>query len=432
MTGKEFSALYAAHERVLQRYVYCKLPSKADGDDVLQEIALAAYQAKDALQDPARGKAWLLGIASHKCGDWFRRAARRNEVPLECLPEAQLFQTRAGLDLRDDVRETLAGLSAADRELLSLYYWRQLPQNEIAARLGIPIGTVKSRLHTARGRFQRLWQGAAQPLYQTERCDKMLHELPVILPEYQIEASAQPAFRVRCEELMGWFIVPRLGEKLRFGLYDQPGRSRTEAYELEVTGPASVHGAQGVAITAKEVDGGQHEAVPARRSVTRAFVAQLTDTHSRFLAEAHEEDGVLQCFTFLDGDEFLRNWGYGEENCGRAIALSPKGLITRSGSVLTAPRLPCMDVVGRYTVCLGGRSYDTICLIDLETYDEGVLGEQFIGADGRTVLWRRFNRNDWRREQYGLWTEFLPGSEVLRVNGERYVHWYDCVTAQGV
>ena len=42
---------------------------------------------------------------------------------------------------------------------------------------------------------------------------------------------------------------------------------------------------------------------------------------------------------------------------------------------------------------------------------------------------RRFNKNDWAYKRYGkLWTEMLPENERLTVNGETYVHWYDCVS----
>ena len=73
------------------------------------------------------------------------------------------------------------------------------------------------------------------------------------------------------------------------------------------------------------------------------------------------------------------------------------------------------------------KEYDTVCL--MEYYDDSVLTEQFLDKNGRTILWRRFNKNDWAYNRYGkLWTEMLPENEKLTVNGETYVHWYDCVT----
>ena len=67
--------------------------------------------------------------------------------------------------------------------------------------------------------------------------------------------------------------------------------------------------------------------------------------------------------------------------------------------------------------------------LDIETYNAGVVSEQFLDKNGRTILWRRFNRNDWAFDTYGkLWSEQLPGNEQLIINGQTYVQWYDCIT----
>jgi hypothetical protein len=117
-------------------------------------------------------------------------------------------------------------------------------------------------------------------------------------------------------------------------------------------------------------------------------------------------------------------------NCGNEINISPKGIIVKNGSEITVnnEKAP-LDIVGRYTVEINGKTYDTVCVIDAGTYNESILSEQFIDKNGRTILWRRFNQNNWAYERYGkLWSEALPDNERLTVNGEVYVHWYDCVS----
>ena len=87
-----------------------------------------------------------------------------------------------------------------------------------------------------------------------------------------------------------------------------------------------------------------------------------------------------------------------------------------------------MDIVGRCDVKLGGETYDTVCLMDLGMYEEGMVSEQYLDRSGRTVLWRRFNQDDWAVDRYGKkWSELLPENEQLTINGQRYVHWYDCI-----
>lgn len=102
----------------------------------------------------------------------------------------------------------------------------------------------------------------------------------------------------------------------------------------------------------------------------------------------------------------------------------------RDENVLTTVEKPfLLDVVGRYTVTIGGKKYDTVCVVDFGSYQSGAVSEQFIDRHGKTVLWRRFNRNDWAFHRYQQkWTDRLPDNERLSVNGETYVHWYDCIT----
>ena len=209
-----------------------------------------------------------------------------------------------------------------------------------------------------------------------------MSKMPAYLPEYRIEASSEKLFAVKWEELMGWFLIPKMGEKLSWGMYDLPTRKCSYVYDMEVVGKAKVHGLEGVELTARETSCENPEEVEERR-----FIAQLTDTHCRYLAALQQEGDVSNYITFLDGEEFLMNWGFGED----------------------------------------------ICVMDIETYNGGVVSEQYLDQNGRTVLWRRFNRDDWQFDYYKKkWSEQLPENERLTVNGMTYVHWYDCITDQVV
>ena len=418
-----FEELLRRELPALERFVKFRGPTPQDAEDVLQETCLAAWQSFESLRDPASFKPWLLGVARNKCRDYYREQARRLEIPLEALNESVLSMGRSGLTLRSAVRDTLEQLGDTDRQILYLSYFRDLPQAEIARLLHIPLGTVKSRLHKARARFQERWP-------QREKGDNTMKKMPEYLPEYTITNSEKEPFPVRWEEMMGWFVVPKQGEKLSWAMYDFPERRRTEQCDMEVLGPAEVHGIRGVEIAAVEYDPMDCNRIDGADRAERRFVAQLTETHCRILAESHVEGGVRKLYTFLDGGDFLDSWGFGEDNCGNEVSISPKGDIRREGSRVTAVDKPfLLDVVGRYTVEIGGKRYDTVCVMDIETYNGGVASEQFLDKEGRTVLWRRFNRDDWAIERYGRpWHELLPENERLTINGETYVHWYDCIT----
>lgn len=424
----EFSRMYVHHQGALERYVHLRISQRQDAEDVLQEILIAACQRFHTLTSPDSFKPWLLAIARHKCADWLRRKYRSGEtlMPEALLSAAVLPRFAAHRD--SPVMEAMARLSPADRQLLHLRYWQERPVADIARLLAIPPGTVKSRLHAARARFRRAYPG---PIPTNEQGGTPMRSImPARLPDYEILPSPLPPFSCRWEELMGWFIVPLLGEKLSWAMYDFPDRLRTEEDCLTVTGRAEVHGVEGVEISVETLNPMACNAVDQSGYVQRSFVAQLTDTHCRILSETHTQDGVKRLYTFLDGDAFLGNWGFGEDNCGNETHLHQKGDIRREGStVATLDKKFLLDVVGRYTVTIGGRTYDTICVMDVETYSDTV-SEQFIDQNGRTVLWRRFNRDDWQYERYGrTWREMLPGAETLTVNGRIYVHWYDCITS---
>ena len=418
-----FETLLEAARGAVERYVRWRIPAREDAEDILQETFLTAFRRFDQLRDRNSFKAWMLAIARNKCADHLR--GRREELPLEEVPESALVQSRYGLREESPVGETLEALSERNREILLLYYFEELKQEEIADRLRIPLGTVKSRLSAAKKQFRERYPDP--PKGETAMNGK---QLPEIMPVYRITPSPESPFPVVWEELMGWFIVPREGEKLAWAMYDFPERRRGEYVELTCSGRAEIHGIEGVVIRAREYDAMPCNRIDGTDFAARTFVAQLTDTHVRILAESHRSDGAERLHTFLDGDEFLPNWGFGEDNCGSETHLRPKGDILRQGEVVTAKDKPfLLDVVGRYTVEIGGKAWDTVCVMDIETYDEGVATEQFLDRAGRTVLWRRFNRDDWQaKEGDRLWSQRLPENEVLWINGKKYVHWYDCIT----
>ena len=420
-----FEALLSRERISVERFVRFRLQSRADADDVLQETWIAAYQKFDQLKNPDAFRAWILRIARNKCADYFRRKSVQFEIPIDDLNENRLVTGVRGVTVQTAVEETLKKLGDKDRQILYLYYWKELPQADIARLLQIPLGTVKSRLHNAKESFRN-----AYPMPHREKGASTMKNLPEILPEYTIRVTGEAA-PILCEELMGWFIVPRVGEKLSWGMYDQPTRRCTYYYDKEVVGKAVIHGLDCVEIHA--VGHGVDPtgcSDPSDAGEQTELYAQLTDTHSRFLAVARREKGVRIVHTFLDGEDFALNWGFGEDNIGAETHLVPKGEIVRSGDQIRCPEgQAIVDVVDRCELIIGGRTFDTIRVMDIEDYLTGVVSEQYLDSDGRTVLWRRFNRDDWELAHWGKpWHELLPDSERIWVNGKLYVHWYDCVT----
>jgi RNA polymerase sigma factor (sigma-70 family) len=420
---ESFETLLAESWAPLVRFVNFRLPTRADSEDVLGQICLSAFQNFGTLHNKTAFKAWILRIATNACNDFYRQKARTLEIDWQDLFEDIPSQSRMGLVEQLVVRQTLDNLVDREKQILFLYYFKQKSVHEIATTLGIPKGTVKSRLFTARASFIEAY------LDETKDGEMKKHNLPEVLPTYRIQRIDRTPFEVKWEELMGWLIVPKMGEKLIWGFYDYPDRKLSTWMELRVTGKAAVHGVEGVEIETDEHLVREVEKDPGGYR-QRTLMAQLTETHCRILAETHIENGVKKLITFLDGDVFINNWGFGEDNCGNETDPRPQGLISRNGNVFTTNgRNQMTDVVGSYLVEMNGKNYETICLVDFEAYNNGVATEQFIDRNGRTVLWRRFNQDTWNlKPGQQRWSEKLPMNEKWLVNGLTYVHWYDCIS----
>ena len=146
----KFESLLESERVSIERFVRFRISSKADADDILQEVFLTAYQKFSDLKDKRAFKSWIISIARNKCNDYFRKKATQYEIPIDDLTEKKLSDGRNGISVVNIVRETLSLLGDRDKQILYLYFWKEMPQSEIAKQLNIPVGTVKSRLHTAK------------------------------------------------------------------------------------------------------------------------------------------------------------------------------------------------------------------------------------------------------------------------------------------
>ncbi len=405
----------------LERYIKFRFSDQSIAADIVQEVCLAVLTHYEGLRTAESFRPWLYRIARNKLNDVYRTPQR--EIQTDKMDSIGRYSH--SMTHHDAVSETLAKLRDADQELLMLCYLSDIPQKDVAQQLGIPLGTLKTRLTAAKKRFRESYPYTKE----MEKFGMKKTNFPEYMPEYTIVQRDDTPFEVVHEAIIGWGIVPRLGEKCAWASYDFPEKKITDVMRLEVVGRAEIHGIEGVEI--KTVESGwdsPKNMVFALKETERRFVAQLTDTHCRLLAESRMEDGVKKCNTFLDGENFLNNWGYGKDNCGIETHLKPCGHIVKTGNTVTADSDNIIDVCGRFEVTILGKTHDTVCLMDIETYDTKVMTETYIDRDGRIVLWRRFNRNDWRYGRIGqFWTERFPANERITINGETYVHWYDCI-----
>lgn len=126
------------------RLAYARTGSRADAEDVMQEVFLRLIQAKPAFSSQAHAKAWLLRVTSNCANDLFRLPWRRREEPLE-------EETSVSEDPEEgSVTEAVLSLPARYRIPIHLFYYEGYSVAEIARIVGKSEGTVKSRLFRAR------------------------------------------------------------------------------------------------------------------------------------------------------------------------------------------------------------------------------------------------------------------------------------------
>jgi RNA polymerase sigma-70 factor (ECF subfamily) len=116
--------------------------------DATQDALVRAWRDLPGLREPDRFDAWLHRLTVNACLDLLRRRRRRaTEIQIEDLDLAGPSDPAAGIADRDALDQALARLDVDARAVVVLHYYLGLPISEVAVALGIPAGTVKSRLN---------------------------------------------------------------------------------------------------------------------------------------------------------------------------------------------------------------------------------------------------------------------------------------------
>jgi RNA polymerase sigma-70 factor (ECF subfamily) len=156
----DIDRLYAEHAGFLGRVLVRLVGDGAHVDDLLQEIFVIAFRRRGTFDGSSAPRTWLYGIATrvamrHRrgAGRWLRALAGLTAEPrveTAAAPDADVERARASALVRD----ALDRIPFKQREVFALYELEELDGQQIAALLDIPIGTVWTRLHHARKRFE--------------------------------------------------------------------------------------------------------------------------------------------------------------------------------------------------------------------------------------------------------------------------------------
>jgi RNA polymerase sigma-70 factor (ECF subfamily) len=152
--ARAFDLLYRRWHPQLLRFAYRLTGNPDEARDVMQEAALTIARDIHKLRDPARFSAWAYTIVRRRAADHIEISVRARKLASD-MPEPDI---QIGAEARLSLRQALARLPESDQLMLTLFYVDGLRGTEIAAALGIPLGTLKSRLFTARQKLKTIYE----------------------------------------------------------------------------------------------------------------------------------------------------------------------------------------------------------------------------------------------------------------------------------
>jgi RNA polymerase sigma-70 factor (ECF subfamily) len=161
-----FGALFERYARLIYNYCFRRVGSRATAEDLLSIVFLEAWRRRDKELPTDKVLPWLYGIATNVVRNQ-RRSERRFAAALRRMPAADPepdFAGRAVERLDDEqqmqrVLSLLGKLPQPEQDVFALCAWMGLSYEDAAVALGVPVGTVRSRLSRARARLRELDPG---------------------------------------------------------------------------------------------------------------------------------------------------------------------------------------------------------------------------------------------------------------------------------
>jgi RNA polymerase sigma factor (sigma-70 family) len=158
-----FGILFERHARSVYNYLFRRTADWALAEDLTSVVFLEAWRKRNELRlDHETALPWLFGVATNVLRSR-RRAQRRHRAALERLPREREpgFADDANARLDDERRmrpvlRSVAALPKREQDVIALCAWADLSYEEAALALGVPVGTVRSRLSRARRRLREL------------------------------------------------------------------------------------------------------------------------------------------------------------------------------------------------------------------------------------------------------------------------------------
>ena len=161
-----FGLLVARYQRAAYAVAYSVTGRHEDAEDAAQESFLVALQRLEECRSPEKFAGWMMTIVRNRARNLVRREVLREteQVPVAASSRTPTPDREAELsELQDALREALDALPEVQREIVLLHDLEGWKHREIADRIGLPSGTVRSHLHFARKALRRALGASSSP-----------------------------------------------------------------------------------------------------------------------------------------------------------------------------------------------------------------------------------------------------------------------------
>jgi len=172
-----FETLFARYEQMLRQFLIRTVRNGNAAEDLVQEAFLRVWTKTEQWSGKGTFKSWLFRIATNLALNHLRSISRRKEQPLEIqaddenddetfitpgwMIDAAAIGSDKALELAErktQIKKLIDGLPEEKSEVVRMVYESEMDMEEIAEKIGVPEGTVKSRLHYATRRMAKKWK----------------------------------------------------------------------------------------------------------------------------------------------------------------------------------------------------------------------------------------------------------------------------------
>ena len=245
----------------------------------------------------------------------------------------------------------------------------------------------------------------------------------IILPKnLTVEISkSDKNFDVKLNEIPWMFCDVTIGNKTVWGMYDNPAKNLTDSFVTETTRAAKIHGID--CIESKVIEYNSKGEL----NKELKYYSKVSEDALQFIANIYM-DGETLIFDSIYDEDFQKSWGLEDE---RKYQCNQLELVDNNTIVTDLEHISCGTEV--YEVSVNSIKHYCLRVIQRTQDIKDIMIESYIDEAGNTILFRRYNSQNFIfRNKDTDWKKEYPYSHIITINGEEYIHWYDCISNNSI